>query len=730
MDEKKSKTTDAADAGGKMEDPGKAAKENEAVAQIRKAVKPISGKLMKRLIPVITVGILLIVIVVVFFGTRMVQSLLFTTMRNQVEANTGEVNKQLNSTFYYLNGVGDTIENIDFKSDDEIKNYLATTLKRYDMIPTGAYLGLSDGKFIDPSGWDPGADYNPTTTDWYKQVIGNDDKYYYYYDVPYFDADTGKLCATVVRHVKLKDGREGVIASDLMMSAVQEYLKNVKIFDSGRAMMLTGEGMLLSYEDADLEGKYIAHLLKEEGGEQVASTETVDKPKLLSGIGKALEGEEGKVIRFKGEGGSYMGISQTVTGTDWKVIIYAKQMDAMKDLLIIGIVIGVISVAIIVLFILLVMSVLKRLIRKPVQMLTDNIEKITQGDFTVEITEQGNDEISFMNSTMKQFIGNMRNTISNIQSIAQKLEEDSARSRETAEVLNKEADEQSMSMDQMKINMENMADAVSDLAENATLLAQTVSDLTEDERKIETTMNELVGKADEGQKDMTDVSQGMSDVVESMNEMNEAVQLVSSSAEQINQIVDMINGIATQTNLLSLNASIEAARAGEAGRGFAVVATEIGSLANDSSEATREIAEIIHKMTVSVQDLAEKSRENTEMINGSAESVQKAADTFSRITSELNAASVTMSEMADNMISVNDVATNMASVSEEQSATTDEVSVAIERLADSSKAVADSSHNVSDAAASVADAVEDINENVRDFIIDRAKQIEQMKEQM
>ena len=73
--------------------------------------------------------------------------------------------------------------------------------------------------------------------------------------------------------------------------------------------------------------------------------------------------------------------------------------------------------------------------------------------------------------------------------------------------------------------------------------------------------------------------------------------------------------------------------------------------------------------------------------------------------------------MAEQMEKVNDVATNMASVSEEQSATSQEVTATINQLTESSKAVASSSDNVSGAAASVAEAVEQINESVKFFTV-------------
>lgn len=237
----------------------------------------------------------------------------------------------------------------------------------------------------------------------------------------------------------------------------------------------------------------------------------------------------------------------------------------------------------------------------------------------------------------------------------------------TAEHVASASEEISSSATQQAQGSETQKDQTSQVATAMQEMSSTVLQVSDNSNKAAEAARKAADTAKHGGSIVEETLTKMRRIAESVGATAKKMEELGKSSDQIGRIIGVIDDIADQTNLLALNAAIEAARAGEQGRGFAVVADEVRKLAERTTTATKEIAQMIKNIQDETKMAVVAMEQGTKQVEEGVQTTSQAGDSLKEI--------IQMAEEVGEMI------THIATAATEQSSASEQVNNNMEQIA-------------------------------------------------
>lgn len=326
-------------------------------------------------------------------------------------------------------------------------------------------------------------------------------------------------------------------------------------------------------------------------------------------------------------------------------------------------------------------------------------EAMSRGDLTKSVTPKGAKDR--FGTAIAEMVAGMREMVAQVRLAADEVGSGASQIRSSSESLARTAGQQVSSAQETVFATEDLSMAVDQTGSSIAELAASIQQVASSVSHANQVSEETSDAARAGEQAVEESMHGMRVISETMGAILSTIRVLDERSAEIGSIIETIEDIADQTNLLALNAAIEAARAGEQGRGFAVVAEEVRKLAERSTRATGEIAQLIKgiqsEMSKAVgvtqqgaakidegSRLAGRTHEALEKIKQGAEQLATVLAQITATTNEQARASSLIASAADQMTEINrmvsEAVAGLSQVAQDASGATQEVVGTAEHL--------------------------------------------------
>lgn len=622
-----------------------------------------------RLVFAFAIVLLIPTLTVSFFSYNNTENLIFEEHESTAEQSLNLLNSKITETIqpklqqmsYFSSYISqDTLEN-----DNKINSLFDEYLALHPEINI-AYVGTADGQMLRRPTHQYEAGYDPRERPWYIQAI--EAKGEVIITDPYIATSSGTLVVTIAQQLADKSG---VIGIDLAIQKLAEINDSVVIGEKGFTMLLDSKNNFMAAPDIEIgsaAGESISNNINENNG--------------------VIKDDQTKTFYVKNEQTGWTVLAKTFDSEAEAVA----NKNLLNDLTVVFIAFIIAAV-----FVYLII----RSINGPLQELSKKATLISEGDLSVKVNINTQDEIGHLGQVFNTMRENLSTLIQQGLHSAEGVREAASSLKESTNLTIEATEQSAHAVQEVAISTDEQLKGNEQNAQSMNQLGQNIIEIANRSHEVTSLSTNAIGTVNEGNIVVQNTVNQMNSIDDSVAQSDEKIRALSKRIDEIGSIVDVINNIANQTNLLALNAAIEAARAGEHGKGFAVVAQEVRLLAESSQQSTEQINLLIKGIqedtanSVALMNHAKTDvQQGIQLTNETAGKFQQILEALQTIAPKVDDVTATAQEMAASVEQTSSTATSLvthaqttAAAAEEVAATTEEIHASMEEMGASAHAL-------------------------------------------